>query len=161
MEHQIYTLTGAADWPMLITLFGGGTTFFYVVIFFMVKGWAGKVSAAIDKLGDAALARERAEQALRTEMIQGLHKISEDFSANVQKAFDRMEEKAINLHQEHNTMRAKDMDELWGELRLQKDWTEKAIIECHNKRDSNWEKTQSLVDECRKERCPGEGRRHE
>jgi hypothetical protein len=156
-----YTLTGASDWKMLAILVGGGFAFFNIVVVGVIWRWVDRVmdsisevTAGIAQLTRAVAEREISEQRLKNEVLMQMNSIGMSFTLAIDTAFDKMEARAHSALEDHVRQQDKDINSLANEIRSHKSWTTEAIKDCHEKRESQWEKIQKIIDDCQGDCCP-------
>jgi hypothetical protein len=125
-----YTLTGASDWEIAITLIGGAFALFGVInilLLLVVKYWVAGITLSVNKATDgitdlvkAVAERKAAEQALKNEMLLYMNKLSSDFSGTIVTALEKMEERAVAQLNLHILQQDKDINRMFEELRVLK-----------------------------------------
>jgi hypothetical protein len=158
---EAYTLTGASDWKMMAWLVGGGFLLFNIIVVGVIWRWVDRVMDSISDvtkgialLTRAVAEREISEQKLKNEVLMQMNAIGTSFTLAIDLAFDKLEARAHSSLQDHVAQQETDINRMFADLREHKSWTTEAIKDCHEKRESQWEKIQDAMDECQRDCCP-------
>jgi len=156
-----YTLTGASDWKMMSVLLGGGFAVFNIIVVGVIWRWVDRVmdsiadvTKGIAQLTRAVAEREISEQRLKTEVLMQMNSISTNFALAIDMAFEKVEARAHASLEDHVKQQDKDINKMFSDFRDLQSWTHDAIKDCHEKRESQWDKIQEVIDECQKDCCP-------
>ena len=143
---------------MLAILLGGGFVIFNVVVVSAIRGWIAEVTSAFKQLVASVADREIAEQKLKNEMLQQMNSIVISFNSAISVAFDKMADRAHSSLQDHVLQQDKDINKVFDEFRMHKQWTEEAVKDCNEKREATWDKIQDAMDKCQADCCPPRGK---